>query len=48
MRRRWCREIIFYYEANTYDLYLVSFFKNKDVSFWDILNFSFGLKFTVF
>lgn len=48
MRRRWCREIIFYYEANTCDLYLVSFFKNKDVSFWDILNFSFGLKFTVF
>lgn len=48
MRRRWCREIIFYYEANTCDLYLVSFFKNKDISFWDILNFSFGLKFTVF
>ncbi len=47
-QRHWFKEIMLYYEANTCDLHIVSCATNKHISLWDIVNFSFGFKFTVF
>lgn len=47
-RRRWFKEMMFYYEANTCDLHIASWVTNKNISLWDIVNFSCGLKFSVF
>lgn len=46
--RRYHRNISFYYELSTCDLYLVSKFTNSQLSVWDILSLAIGLKLDIF
>ena len=42
------KELSFFYEFNTNDLYLISAYSNKTIGIKDIVGFSFGIKYRVF
>lgn len=42
-----CRSIALFYEVSSCDLYIRSLFQGTDISFWDILGLSVGVKFVV-
>ncbi len=42
-----CRSISLFYEVSSCDLYIRSLFQGTDISFWDILGLSIGVKFVV-
>lgn len=47
-RRKFIKDISLFYEISTCDLYLRSIIQDGNVSLWDILGLSLGLKFQVF
>ena len=47
-RRKYVKSISAFYEVSTCDLYLRAMFQDKEVTLWDIISLSLGLKFQVF
>lgn len=47
-RRKFVKEIRLFYEVSTCDLYIRSMIQDSDVSLWDILGLSLGMKFQLF
>ncbi|MCI1779821.1 MAG: hypothetical protein LKI53_07695 [Bacteroidales bacterium] len=46
--RRYNKYVSFYYELNSCDLYIVSKVGNEQLGFWDVVNLSFGIKYSLF
>lgn len=47
-RRKYVKSITAFYEVSTCDIYIRSMFQDSEVTLWDIISLSLGLKFRVF